>query len=339
MPKVTVFMPVYNRARTIRESVDSVLAQTFTDFELLLIDDGSTDESVRIIESYDDPRIRLVRHEENQGIPKTRNDGLRLAEGEYLALLDSDDCACPKRLERQVRMLDERPKIAAVGSWLKQIDANSHTKGILIRPVLPRQIHARIPFVTCFKNPAMTARTDLMRKFGYREQFVFCQDIDMWARMSVEHELANIPEFLTRYRSGGASHADPELSRKLICIVARDQMELLGIDFTNEDIDRHYRLRHPSGMRPDRDYVRWCCEWLERLVETNRARKLYPQPEFARAAAERWLHVSIRAARAGLPALRLALASPIRRALPGMLREYANVGFRFAPGAALSFFP
>jgi glycosyltransferase involved in cell wall biosynthesis len=90
MPKVTFFMPVYNRAHTIRESLDSVLAQTFKDFELLLIDDGSTDDSAAIIESYDDPRIRLLRHEQNQGIPKTRNEGLREAAGEYLALLDSD---------------------------------------------------------------------------------------------------------------------------------------------------------------------------------------------------------------------------------------------------------
>lgn len=77
MPKVTFFMPVYNRAHTIRESLDSVLAQTFKDFELLLIDDGSTDDSAAIIESYDDPRIRLLRHEQNQGIPKTRNSTLR----------------------------------------------------------------------------------------------------------------------------------------------------------------------------------------------------------------------------------------------------------------------
>ena len=257
MPKVTFFMPVYNRAHTVRESVDSVLAQTFVDFELLLIDDGSTDESVAIIETYDDPRIRPARHERNQGIPKTRNEGLREARGEYLAILDSDDLAHPRRLEKQVRVLDENPRVAAVGSWLKKIDEQGRTKGILLRPVGARRIHARIPFISCFKNPAMTARTELMREFGYREQFIYCQDIDMWARMSVEHQFTNVPKYLTNYSEGGMSHTDPPLSRRLRTLVGRDQMELLGVDFTEQDIERHFELRNPSGLRPDAEFLTW----------------------------------------------------------------------------------
>jgi glycosyltransferase involved in cell wall biosynthesis len=338
MPKATFFMPVYNRAHTIRESVDSVLAQTFEDFELLLIDDGSTDESVAIIESYDDPRIRLVRHEENQGIPKTRNDGLREARGEYLAILDSDDLAHPRRLEKQVRVLDENPRVAAVGSWLKKIDDTGRTTGVLLRPVGARRIRARIPFISCFKNPAMTARTALMREFGYREQFVYCQDIDMWARMSVEHEFANIPEFLTRYRTGGESRTDPPLSRRLKTVVIQDQMELLGVEFTQRDVERHFELRNPSGLRPDAEFLDWCKDWLARLIETNRTRGLYPEPEFSRAAAERWLLVAARGWRSGHRGFAPERSSPLRRAVPGLAGELLRLAVGASPRAAVSFF-
>lgn len=337
MPKVTFFMPVYNRAHTVRESVDSVLAQTFEDFELLLIDDGSTDDSVAIIEAYDDSRIRLVRHEQNQGIPKTRNEGLREARGEYLAILDSDDLAHPRRLEKQVRVLDENPRVAAVGSWLKKIDEKGHTKGILLRPVGARRIHARIPFTSCFKNPAMTARTELMREFGYREQFVYCQDIDMWARMSVEYQFTNIPEFLTHYRAGGMSRTDPPLSRRLRTLVGRDQMELLGVDFAEQDIERHFELRNPSGLRPDAEFLAWCKDWLERLIERNRVRGFYPEPEFSRAAAERWLLVAARGWREGHRGFAPARHSPLRRAAPGLIGETLRLGVRTAPRAIVSY--
>ena len=95
-PKVTVFIPVYNRAKYIGSAIESILGQTFSDFEILLIDDGSTDRSVEIMESYTDPRIRVLQNDTNLGIPRTRNKGLQGARGEYIAMLDSDDRAYPR---------------------------------------------------------------------------------------------------------------------------------------------------------------------------------------------------------------------------------------------------
>src|SRR5215510_6164673 len=99
-PKVTVMIPVYNREKYVGDAIDSILAQTFTDFELLVIDDGSTDRSREVAQSYHDPRICLVCNETNEGVPKTRNTGVRLAHGEYLAFLDSDDWAYPERFTK-----------------------------------------------------------------------------------------------------------------------------------------------------------------------------------------------------------------------------------------------
>ena len=101
-PQVTVFIPVYNRERYVGPAIDSILAQNFSDYELLLIDDGSTDLSLERMRAYTDPRVRIVCNKRNRGIPRTRNTGLQLARGKYIAMLDSDDLAHPKRLEKQV---------------------------------------------------------------------------------------------------------------------------------------------------------------------------------------------------------------------------------------------
>ena len=103
---VSVVIPAYNRERYLADAVDSVLAQTFTDFELLIVDDGSRDRTVEIAKSYRDPRIRLVRHERNRGVAAARNTGVAEARGAYVAFLDSDDVAYPDRLARQVAFLD-----------------------------------------------------------------------------------------------------------------------------------------------------------------------------------------------------------------------------------------
>ncbi|MBW2258128.1 MAG: glycosyltransferase family 2 protein, partial [Deltaproteobacteria bacterium] len=111
-PKVSVVIPVYNRERYIGQAIDSILSQSFRDFELIVVDDGSSDGTPAVVERCGDPRVRLVRHETNQGIPRTRNRGLLEARGEYVAWLDSDDVALPQRLRVQVDVLDRSPGIA-----------------------------------------------------------------------------------------------------------------------------------------------------------------------------------------------------------------------------------
>lgn len=323
-PRVTVFMPVFNREKTLRESIDSVLAQTFPDFELLLIDDGSKDRSVEIVRSYPDPRIRLVAHERNQGIPRTRNHGLEQARGEYLMILDSDDVATPSRLRRQVVFLDRHPDIAAVGSWLTRIDASGRTTGFMVRPTRPEDIQARMLFVSCFKNPAMTARTEVLRRFRYREEFVYCQDIDLWARVSARHRLANLPLFLTRYRTGGESRRDEALALRMKMLAARGQLESFGLDFGEQDLERHVLLRNVAEFVPSAEYVDWCDEWLVRLLERNRRCGAFPEPHFTQAAVDRWILLGLRAWGAGTVSLQRVRRGALASKIPSRLLRYAR---------------
>lgn len=322
-PRLTVFLPVFNRAGLLPNAIESVLSQTFGDFELLIVDDGSTDGSSDVVRSYDDPRIRLVVSATNQGIPRTRNLGLELARGEYLANADSDDWSHPQRLARQVAFLDAHPAIAAVGSWVLKTDASgTRVRAPLIRPTDPRSIRGRILFATCFKNPTMTARTEVLREFGYREQFVICSDIDLWSRVSEKHALANLPRFLVRYRPGGTSHQPSAPGVAMRRMLSRDMLTSFGVDFDERDVERHVMLRNFSGFRPTPEYLEWAEQWLAGLARHNARSRWYPEPEFGRTVAERWLLLQLRALAAGRRPVGIGRIASRASALTGALPDY-----------------
>ena len=324
-PRVTVFIAAYNREALIGEAIASVLRQTFRDFELLVIDDGSSDASADVVERHRDPRIRLVRQPENRGIPRTRNHGLSLARGEYFAILDSDDVAFRTRLQTQVAFLDAHRDVAAVGSWATRIRSDGRHKLPVVRPTGPRDIRARVPFTTCFKNPTMMARTAAMREFGYRDEFVICQDIDLWSRMSAKYPLANLPRFLIRYRLGGSSHQDEELAARMKKRTAADQLRDLGVAFDEDDLERHYQLRNPKKFLLLGDYVAWSADWLDRLLAANRASRCYPEPEFTLAAAERWWRLGLVAAASGLSLAPFYRHADLGGRLPAVLRDVVGL--------------
>src|SRR5688572_15667789 len=206
-PKVSVFIPVYNRERYLCVAVNSILAQTFTDFELLLVDDGSTDGSLALLERYAarDRRVRVEANGTNLGIPRTRNRGLELARGEYIALLDSDDYAYPGRLEAQVRFLDAHPDHVQVGSWGSFMDDAGRLRRRLRRqPVASADVDAELLFRCCLSNRSIMARAAVLRSYGYREEFPRCQDYDMHVRLAERHRMANLPSILVcgRQHSG-----------------------------------------------------------------------------------------------------------------------------------------
>ena len=119
---LTVLMSVYNGSRFLREAIESILNQTFYDFEFIIINDGSTDRTAEILATYQDKRIRIVRNSDNIGLTKSLNEGLKLARGKYIARQDADDISLPKRLERQISYLEAQPDIALLGTWANSID-------------------------------------------------------------------------------------------------------------------------------------------------------------------------------------------------------------------------
>lgn len=194
-------MPVYNGAKYLKVAIDSVLAQTYSDFEFIIINDGSTDETLDIINSYSDPRIVLV-SQENKGVTKSLNVGLKIAKGEIIARLDADDIAEPERFAKQMAFLESNPAITLVGSRAVAIDKDGNMIENFDYPPLT---HKAIKKYYIFHNPFIHS-TVMFRKAvidvcgPYNEAIIRAQDYDFLGRIITKFQSANLPERLVKYR-------------------------------------------------------------------------------------------------------------------------------------------
>lgn len=210
-PAISVLMAVYNTDRYVAQAVESILNQTFTDFELIAIDDGSTDRSLKVLQSYaaQDPRIRLLSRE-NRGIPQTRNELLSLARGEFLAVMDSDDIALPDRLQNQITFLRQHPEVLWLGGAFELIDAQGRWITPIPLPQDDRTIKDRLrQGQTSFLHPtAMLRRSGVIQVGGYDESLPLAEDLDLWLKLAAIGAVANLPQTVVQYRLHGNSICD-----------------------------------------------------------------------------------------------------------------------------------
>jgi glycosyltransferase involved in cell wall biosynthesis len=201
-PETTVLMSVYNSEEFLKEAIDSILNQTYRDFEFLIINDGSNDSSEDILLSYGDCRIRLISNERNIGLAKSLNKGLKLAKGKYIARIDSDDIALPERLKKQVSFLNAHPEVGIVGTACILIDNHNRVLGINRFPINDLQIRWVSLLTNPFAHPTVVIRRDSLIKNGlsYLESFHASQDYDLWVRLLKFTRGANLNEPLIRYR-------------------------------------------------------------------------------------------------------------------------------------------
>lgn len=207
MPKVTVLMAVYNGECYLREAIDSILDQTFQDFEFLIINDGSTDSTREIIRSYNDSRICSIDNECNLGLTRSLNKGLKLATGELIARQDGDDISEPERLAKQVAFLETHPEVALVGTFYKDIDSEGNLIGECSLPCDCTQIRWDILFYCPFVHSAVMFRKHtIAEQIGsYNETFLYAQDYDLWWRIARHLPVANINEYLMKLRINPSS--------------------------------------------------------------------------------------------------------------------------------------
>ncbi len=200
-PKVTVLMPVYNGETYLAEAIESILNQTFADFEFLIIDDGSTDTTWDILDNFNDTRITLVKNNQNMGITKTLNKGLQLARGNYVARMDANDICFPERLQRQKAFLDENLNFAMVGSWIEVIDEIGGKIKKINFPIVSYLLRWRLLYTNTFAHSAVMFRKNAVLGIsGYLDNYKHAEDYDLWSRLSIHWEVANIPAVLVSWR-------------------------------------------------------------------------------------------------------------------------------------------
>lgn len=200
MPKVSVIITTYNSMPYFPETLNSVLRQTFTDFEIIVADDGSTDQTAPWASQVDDPCVTLV-SQPNQGVSVARNTGISYAQGDYIAFLDGDDFWETTKLEQQVRLLDSRPEIGLVHTWLALMDEQSHLTGRVLKPEAEGEVWQQIiesNMVAC--STVMIRRRCLEETGVFDPDLLVAEDWDLWIRIAASYPFAVIKEPLVRYR-------------------------------------------------------------------------------------------------------------------------------------------
>jgi hypothetical protein len=325
-PTVTVLMPVFDAAAHLRQAIDSVLAQTFEDFELLVMDDGSTDGSADLVRGYADARIRLERHDRNRGVVATLNAGIARARGRYIARMDADDVCLPTRLEEQVDHLDSHPEIAGVSAAFETVDAAGCPLPIdhgLRRPVGPALVRWSFHFGSFFCHPAAMLRRQIFDSVGgYDPAFPHAEDYDLWLRVVEKHALDNLPRTLLRLRWHGENvsvqHRETQQAGARRAL-ARSLRALLGEDVAETPIRI---LRDPAPPTCPRDALGaadllWRLErsFASQVDLTSRERRLIRADAATRLASlavttgRRWPRAG---ARIALAALRMSSRAAIR---------------------------
>lgn len=199
-------MPIYNGEKYLRQSLDSVFAQTFTDFELIAVNDGSRDNSLAILRSYNDPRLVIIDNGVNKSLITSLNIGLAKARGKYVARLDQDDIALPERFAVQYEYMEKHPEIEVVGSWTECIDTNGTPIKISRNQTEPIAIRYEFLFNNVMFHSSIFFRTDVVRgKGGYNDEGFHAEDYEMYSRPGKELICANIPRVLFQYRIHGES--------------------------------------------------------------------------------------------------------------------------------------
>lgn len=294
-PQVSVLMPVYNAEKYLRASIDSILAQNFKNFTLILINDGSTDTSEEIALSYTDPRVVYLKTKANMGVARTRNIGLALARGEYVALLDNDDIALPTRLEKQVAYLEAHPEVGVVGAYFARFVDNPALPDTTFTPPLEVTLYDLLR-VCCVGSPTAMIRKSVLDEYGiqFRPEFNLADDYAMWCDVILHARIANIPEVLSLYRwhgnnqsitSGGLQDAAAmDIQRTLFSAVCTDMDFVPPLQLERVDTLTEGQLRAVENAL-------WALEggtWPDNDVDKERRRKFMDW--YARMALKKSLH-------------------------------------------------
>jgi glycosyltransferase involved in cell wall biosynthesis len=203
-PAISIVMPFYNAAPFLAEAVHSILDQTFKDFECIIINDGSTDESDKIIQTFSDQRIKYLLNEENMGLVFSLNKGLEASTGLLIARMDGDDISLPDRLLKQFEYLRMHPHADLVATQVQLINEKGHHTGFWKddrEHTSPEQIREFLAFNNCIAHPTILAKADIIKKLGYRASQGQAEDYDLWLRwISAGNTIHKINEVLVKHR-------------------------------------------------------------------------------------------------------------------------------------------
>ncbi len=304
-------MPAYNAEPFMAQAIASVLAQTHQNWELLLINDGSTDHTRAIALSFADPRIRLIDNETNIGLTATLNKGIKLALGKYIARLDADDLAYPQRLAVQVAFMEAHPAVGMCGAWADQIDGAGQIMGEIKVVVDQAAIQATLLFHNSFYHSTVMLRRELAQ-LGYDPRFQIQEDFEFWVRLAKVTKLAVIPEKLIQYRVHGGNVTITKRQSALAHTeqIILQQLTELGLLPTKAELGLHQQIAH-FDLGGSVEFFRLATDWLARLKQANDRTHRFDNPAFDQLLGRKWTTVAAHFTWLGRENLRALAHSPL----------------------------
>lgn len=310
-PLVSVILPVFNGSAFLRESIDSILSQTYGNLELVIIDDASVDGSIDIISSYVDKRIRIIRHDANAGLIATLNEGLQLAKGHYVARMDADDISLPERLKHQVEFMETHPGVALLGTQISIIGTELPEREIISGK---GPVKAALLFSCIIPHPTVMLRSELVRKHEWRydKRHFHCEDFGLWNEIARSYDVDILPEILLKYRShpGQVSVVHNEVQRDGMHLIRMDNLKRLGVNL-NDQQELAFRKLMDLDFLPDERFLEDSERILLNISVANQKLGYAPASDMNKVIGRWWYNLMGTLLNNGYQSARHALKSPL----------------------------
>lgn len=290
---ISVIMSNYNTEEEyLREAIESILNQTYSDFEFIIVDDCSTDNSLEIIKSYNDPRIIIIENEENLGLTKSINRAVRIAKGEFLARMDADDVCMPERFQKQIDYMNKNPSLIVCGTWAELFGDGAYVyRNKYSKKIIPERETFQISLLFgnhngLHNNVAFFRHQTLIDKnIHYNEKYPCAQDYRMWVECAKNGECQNINEVLVkiRYHDKSISSAKKALQTECAKNIMAEQLSWIDLDLPEDWETIHYSLL--TGRKPfDLRYKKW----IKTIIKHNRKHKFFNQQKLKKILWNKW---------------------------------------------------
>ena len=328
--KVSVVIPVYNKAPFLQACLESICSQTFRDLEVICVDDRSTDNSLEVLRGYSDPRLRIIEMAVNSGPGGAANAGLDAAQGEYIVRMDADDIAVPERIALQVAYMDAHPETGASGGQLQLFGSEADAWTF---PVAPEACAAQLFFGVPVAQPASILRRSVLQahhlRYGAQWPRVG-EDWLFWLQMAPYTRFGNLPDVLVHYRRGPQNISQGRDRVADFTYLQREAFRTLGIPCTAEELNLHLMGSMIFAVKPTAQRVQALRRWYNKLIAMNSERHFAPEQAFARRVEEQWEKLYHYLPRYGLAAsmahLRFGHCSPAKISYALKYRINARLG-------------
>ncbi|QQD11925.1 glycosyltransferase [Sphingobacterium sp. UDSM-2020] len=266
---VSIILPCYNAEEYVKGCILSILKQSYQNFELIIIDDGSKDKTRNIIEEFNDSRIKIITNSENLGITKSLNKGISIAKGAYIARIDSDDEMHVLRLEKQVMYLENNLDTVLIGTNQFVINQNGQITGTIEYPTDAKLLRALMIFQNPISHPSVLMRTQILKKEKYLNRFEFAEDYCLWSRISKKYDIENLPEYLTYYRihQNNTSKKNYIVQRENTALIMLKQLKQIGITPSQDELLIHIKicLKLYNILDIKKEEQMLIIDWLQRI--------------------------------------------------------------------------